>query len=141
AIAVAIDTTQRLTHAETGILEAESTKHQQRTTLINVLLVDDHALMREGIRRLLEFEEDMRIAGEAVDGFDALYKIRRLRPDVVLMDIHMPMIDGIALTRQIVHEFPTMPLIMLTMASEQEQMLQAIRNGARGYLLKTSSSQ
>jgi DNA-binding NarL/FixJ family response regulator len=141
AIAVAIDTTQMLTHAETGTLEAESTMHQQRTTVINVLLVDDHALMREGLRRLLELEEDMRIADEAVNGFDALYKIRRLRPDVVLMDIRMPMIDGIALTRQIVHEFPTMAVIMLTMASEQEQMLQAIRNGARGYLLKTSSSQ
>jgi DNA-binding NarL/FixJ family response regulator len=150
AIAVAINTpaltstmsaTQTLTHSEIGTLEVESTMHQQGTTMINVLLVDDHALMREGLRRLLELEEDMRIIGEAVDGFDALHKIRRLRPDVVLMDIRMPLIDGIALTRQIVHEFPTMAVIMLTMFAEQQQMLQAIKNGARGYLLKTASSQ
>ncbi len=150
AIAVAINTpaltssmsvTQKLTHSEIGTLEVESTMHQQRTTVINVLLVDDHALMREGLRRLLELEEDMCIIGEAVDGFDALHKIRRLRPDVVLMDIRMPLIDGIALTRQIVHEFPTMAVIMLTMSTEQQQMLQAIKNGARGYLLKTASSQ
>src|SRR6266699_7107944 len=108
AIAVAIDTTQMLTHAETGTLEAESTMHQQRTTVINVLLVDDHALMREGLRRLLELEEDMCIIGEAVDGFDALQKIRQLSPEVVLMDISLPLMDGIAVTRQITHEFPTM---------------------------------
>src|SRR5437773_264399 len=107
---------------------AQSTTHQQATAVISVLLVDDHALMREGLRRLLELEQNIRIVGEAVDGFDALSQIRQLRPDVVLMDIRMPIIDGIAVTRQVVHEFSSIAVIMLTMSGEQEQMLQAMKN-------------
>ena len=117
------------------------TPDQQQAAVISVLLVDDHALMREGLRQLLELEEDIRIVGEAVDGFDALQKIRHVRPDVVLMDIRMPMVDGLAVTRQITFEFPSIAVIMLTMYGENTQMLQAMRNGARGYLLKSSSSQ
>ncbi len=115
--------------------------NQKSTTVISVLLVDDHALMREGLHQLLELEEDIRVIGEAVDGFDALYKIRELHPDVVLMDIRMPMIDGIAVTRQVTHEFPDIGVIMLTMSGDPQQMLQAMKNGAKGYLLKSASSQ
>src|SRR6266702_5560903 len=114
--------------------------NQPRTDLISVLLVDDHALMREGLRQLLELEQDLKVVGEAVDGFDALDKIRQLRPEVVLMDISMPIVDGITLTQQITHEFPSVAVIMLTMYRQHEQMLQAMRNGARGYLLKSASS-
>ena len=114
---------------------------QQKTAVINVLLVDDHALMREGLKQLLELEQDLHVVGEAVDGFDALDKIRTLRPDVVLMDIRMPMVDGIAVTRQIAHEFPSIAVIILTMSREHQRVLQAMRNGARGYLLKSASSQ
>lgn len=136
------DVNQTLTQSKTGNVEIKSTStHQQHTAVISVLLVDDHALMREGLRKILELEQDLSIVGEAVDGFDALHKVRRLRPDVVLMDIRMPMIDGIAVTRQLVHEFPPLVVIMLTMSVEQQQMLQAMKNGARGYLLKTASSQ
>lgn len=110
-------------------------------TTIKVLLVDDHALLREGLRQLLELETDIRIAAEAADGFEALSLIRRTRPDVVLMDIHMPVIDGLAVTRQIAQEFPTLPVIMLTMRHEQQQVIQAISCGAKGYLLKSASSQ
>lgn len=113
----------------------------KRTSVISVLLVDDHALMREGLRQLLELEEDIRVIGEAIDGFDALYKIRELRPDVVLMDIRMPMVDGIAVTRQVTHEFPGIAVIMLTMSGDHRSMLQAMKEGARGYLLKSASSQ
>src|SRR6266487_159359 len=105
-----------------------------KTAVISVLLVDDHALMREGLKQLLELEEDMHVVGEAVDGFDALYKIRQLRPEVVLLDIRMPIIDGIAVTRQITHEFPSIAVIILTISPDHQQMLQAMRNGARGYL-------
>ncbi len=113
-----------------------------RTTgLIDVLLVDDHALMREGLRQLLMLEQDMRIVGEAVNGFDALAKVRQLRPAIVLLDIRMPLIDGLAVTRQIAHEFPETSVIILTMYRMQQQMLQAMKNGARGYLLKSASFQ
>jgi DNA-binding NarL/FixJ family response regulator len=110
------------------------------TKMINVLLVDDHALIREGLRRLLELEEDIKVVGESVDGFDAIHKIHQLRPDVVLMDISLPTMDGIAITRQIAHEFPNIGVIMLTMYRQQEQVLQAMKSGAKGYLLKTASA-
>jgi DNA-binding NarL/FixJ family response regulator len=127
------------------VMENGTNNHQDHsglpTKVINVLLVDDHALMREGLRRLLELEEDMNVIGEAVDGFDALNKIRRLHPDVVLMDISLPGMDGISVTRQITHEFPDVAVIMLTMFRQQDQALQAMKSGAKGYLLKSASSQ
>ncbi len=110
------------------------------TDVISVLLVDDHALMREGLRQLLELEQDMNIIGEAVDGFDALHKIRQLRPEVVLMDISLPVLDGIAVTRQVTQEFPTIAVVMLTMYRQQQQVVQAMKSGAKGYLLKSASS-
>lgn len=125
----------------TGNVMPSISPNHKSTTVISVLLVDDHALMREGLHQLLELEEDMHVIGEAVDGFDALYKIRKLQPDVVLMDIRMPMVDGIAVTRQVSQEFPDIAVIMLTMSGDQQQMLQAMKNGARGYLLKSASSQ
>jgi DNA-binding NarL/FixJ family response regulator len=125
----------------TGDVMPSISPNQKSTTVISVLLVDDHALMREGLRQLLELEKDIHVIGEAVDGFDALYKIRKLQPDVVLMDIRMPMVDGIAVTRQVTHEFPGIAVIMLTMTEDHQQMLQAMKNGARGYLLKSASSQ
>lgn len=113
----------------------------RKTAVVNVLLVDDHTLMREGLRQLLELEDDIRIVGEAVDGFDALKQVRKLRPEVVLMDIRMPMLDGIAVTRQLTYEFPSIAVIILTMNREHSQVLQAMKNGAKGYLLKSASSQ
>ncbi len=111
-----------------------------KTDVISVLLVDDHALMREGLRQLLDLEEDIHVVGDAVDGFDALHKIRQLSPEVVLMDIQMPIMDGIALTRQVTCDFPDIAVIMLTMYRQHQQMLQAMKSGARGYLLKSASS-
>lgn len=113
---------------------------EKKSDSISILLVDDHALMREGLRQLLELEQDMHIVGEAADGFDALHKIGQLSPDIVLMDISMPVMDGIAVTRQVTYEFPATAVIMLTMYSQNQQMLQAMKNGARGYLLKSTSS-
>src|SRR5579863_7046672 len=97
--------------------------------------------MREGLRQLLTLEQDMHIVGEAVNGFEALAKVRQLHPAVVLLDIRMPLIDGLAVTRQIAHEFPAIPVIILTMYRTQQQMLQAVKNGVRGYLLKSATSQ
>ena len=120
---------------------SECIKETRATTLIDVLLVDDHALMREGLRQLLTLEPDIRVVGEAVNGFDALAKVHQLRPAIVLLDIRMPLIDGLAVTRQLAREFPATSVIILTMYRTQQQMLQAMKNGARGYLLKSASSQ
>jgi DNA-binding NarL/FixJ family response regulator len=108
---------------------------------ISILLVDDHALMREGLRQLLSLESDLRVIDEAVNGFEAVQKVRQCQPAVVLMDISMPAVDGIAVTQQITREFPAIAVIMLTMHRQDQQVLQAIASGARGYLLKTISSQ
>ncbi len=109
------------------------------TASISVLLVDDHALIREGLRQLFTLEEDIRVVGEAVDGVEALQAVRRLRPDIVLLDVHIPVIDGIAVTRQITQDFPETAVIMLTMHTDKQLMLQAMKHGARGYLLKNTS--
>ncbi|MBV9259066.1 MAG: response regulator transcription factor [Ktedonobacteraceae bacterium] len=114
----------------------EDKKH---TDVISVLLVDDHMLMREGLRQLFSLEQDIRVIGEAVDGVEALQKIRQMRPDVVLMDIHMPGVDGITVTQQVVQEFPEIAVIILSMQQQNQQVLQAVKSGARGYLLKTAS--
>ncbi|HTK10725.1 MAG TPA: response regulator transcription factor [Ktedonobacteraceae bacterium] len=106
---------------------------------IRVLLVDDHALMREGLRQLFERVEDIEVVGEAIDGLEVKTKIRQLHPDVILMDIHMPVINGIAITGQISHEFPEVSVIILSMYHQDQQVLQAMRNGAKGYLLKSAS--
>ncbi len=145
-IAVAIDTlhdTRTFDSAAVETRDAERNKLDERkqTAVISILLVDDHALMREGLRQLLECEDDMRVVAEAVNGLDAMLQVRKLRPDVVLMDISMPVVDGLAVTRQITNEYPEVAVIMLTMFRQQQQVLQAMRNGARGYLLKSASSQ
>lgn len=126
-------------HTTSTSINATAEEHTRRTKA-TVLLVDDHTLLREGLRQLLDQEEDIQVIGEAVDGQDALQKIRQLRPDVVLMDIHLPQVDGITLTRLITQEFPTIAVIMLTMYQQNQQMLQALKSGARGYLLKNSSA-
>lgn len=112
---------------------------KKRTDIISVLLVDDHQLMRQGLRQLFALEQDIQVVGEAVDGPDALQKIRQLRPEVVLMDVHMPGADGIAVTQQAVQEFPAIAVIILSMQQQNQQVLQAVKSGARGYLLKTAS--
>jgi DNA-binding NarL/FixJ family response regulator len=110
------------------------------TDVISVLLVDDHTLFREGLRQLLSWEQDIVIVGEAANGQEALESIEQLRPDVVLMDIHLPGIDGLVLTRQITQQFPFVSIIMLTMYQQSQYMVQAMKNGAQGYLSKSASA-
>jgi DNA-binding NarL/FixJ family response regulator len=118
-----------------------SAEQNRHTTVISVLLVDDHVLLREGLRQLFALEKDIRVVGEAADGLDALHKVRQLYPDVVLMDIRLPIIDGITLTQQITQEMPSIAVIMLTMYQQHQQVVQAMKSGARGYLLKSASAQ
>jgi|SRR3954452_18468046 two-component system, NarL family, response regulator NreC len=103
---------------------------------IQCLVVDDHTLFREGLRRLLEGEPDLVVVGEAGDAAEALAKVRELRPDVVLMDIGMPGMSSFEAARTIEKHFPSTRLIFLTMYEDEEYLLQSLDVGASGYVLK-----
>ena len=103
---------------------------------IHCLLVDDHTLFREGIRRLLDSEPDLTVVGEASNALDALARVRELRPDVVLMDIGMPGMSSFEAARVIEKTFPQTRLLFLTMYEDEEYLLQGLDVGASGYLLK-----
>ena len=107
---------------------------------IRVLLVDDQALFREGLSTLLSVQDDVAVVGEAENGAAALEAIARLKPDVVLMDIRMPVLDGVAATKRITTEFPNCRVIMLTTFDDDEYIFEGLRAGAVGYLLKDVSS-
>lgn len=110
-------------------------------TPIRVMLVDDHALFREGIASLIRSQPDMQVVAEAGDGLEALVMVQNLRPDVILIDINMPGIDGLEATRLITQAVPTSQIVMLTVRDEDARIFEAIRNGAQGYLLKTIRAQ
>lgn len=103
-----------------------------------VLIADDHALLRMAVGSMLGSEADLEIVGEAADGEEALGLCRELRPDMVLMDVSMPGTDGIAATRAIKAEFPKIGVLMLTAHADENLLLEAVRAGAAGYVLKTA---
>lgn len=101
-----------------------------------MLLVDDHELFREGLAGLLAYQDDMQVVGQAANGQQALAKARELMPDVVLMDIDMPVMNGLEATQAIASEMPYTKIVILTVHEEEEKLFQAIKCGAQGYLLK-----
>ena len=103
---------------------------------VRVLIVDDQALVRAGFHMILEAESDLNVVGEAADGREALAEARRLRPDVVLMDVRMPGMDGIEATRQLLATDATAKVVMLTTFDMDEYVYEALRAGASGFLLK-----
>lgn len=103
---------------------------------IRILITDDHPLFRDGLRALLESVEDMQAIGEAATGEEALTEARALQPDIVLMDIKMPGMNGIEATRRILQTSPHIRILVLTMFEDDESVFAAVRAGARGYLLK-----
>ena len=107
---------------------------------IRVLIVDDHAVVRKGLRSFLELDADLKIVGEAADGAAALRMAQASRPDVVLMDLLMPVMDGVAATSAIRHELPDTEVIALTSVLEESLVIQAIQAGAIGYLLKDTDA-
>ncbi len=104
--------------------------------LIRILAADDHALLRKGLAAVINAELDMKLVAEAANGEDAIEKFRAHRPDVVLMDLQMPGLNGIEVTVRILSEFPDARIIVLTTYKGDAQVLRALRAGARAYLLK-----
>ena len=103
---------------------------------IRVLLADDHALFRKGIASILAAERGFEVVGEAGDGLEALERARELMPDVILMDIFMPGVNGLEATRRIKEALPYVKIVMLTVSEEDQNLFEAIKSGAQGYLLK-----
>jgi two-component system response regulator NreC len=106
---------------------------------ISVLLVDDHTIVRKGLRSLLDAEADIEVIGEAEDGREAVEQVGRLRPQVVVMDITMPGLNGLEATRQITERFPQVQVVVLTMHTAEEYIFQILRAGASGYVVKRAA--
>src|SRR5919204_3910925 len=108
---------------------------------ITILLADDHTVVRQGLRALLEAEEDMSVVGEADNGRQAVQMAKHLQPDVIVMDIGMPSLNGLEATRQISRENPKSKVLILSSYSDDEYVQQLTEAGAIGYLIKQTASQ
>jgi DNA-binding NarL/FixJ family response regulator len=107
---------------------------------IKVLIADDHAILRDGLRKLLAEEQDLEVVGEARDGHDALKKAEELKPDVILLDVAMPGLNGIAVAKRLKSAAPNARILILTMHQEEEYVYETLRAGAAGYILKDAAS-
>jgi DNA-binding NarL/FixJ family response regulator len=107
---------------------------------ITVLLVEDHAVVREGLRKLIELENDFEVAGEARTGREAVVQVKKLHPDVVLMDIAMPLLNGLEATRQMVKALPSVKVLILSAHSDDAYVNSANESGAMGFLLKQGTA-
>lgn len=109
--------------------------------MTTVLVVDDHALFRAGMLAVLSAMDDVEVVGEAADGEAALLAVERFRPQVVLMDLRMPGIGGLAATARVVDRYPEVAVVVLTMSEDPDSVFAALRAGARGYLLKEADAE
>ncbi len=107
--------------------------------MIKVLLADDHSIVRAGLRRLVEESEDIAVVAEAADGRETIHKVHKTCPDVVIVDISMPDMDGLEVIGQLRSFYPQLPIIVLTMYEEEQYVVHAIEAGAMGYLTKRSA--
>lgn len=108
--------------------------------MIRLMLVDDHAVLRDGLKNIVGMESDIEVVGEAVNGGEAIGKVEEFMPDVILMDINIPVRNGIEVTGLIKGIYPSIKILILTMYNHEEYFLSAIREGADGYLLKDAPS-
>jgi DNA-binding NarL/FixJ family response regulator len=111
------------------------------TPRVRILIAEDQALVRRGTAVLLSMEPDMEVVGQACDGVEAVAMAEQLRPDVVLMDLHMPRLGGVAATREITRTLPGTQILVLTTLNDDETVFEAVRAGAQGYLLKDVTEQ
>jgi NarL family two-component system response regulator YdfI len=107
--------------------------------MIRVMITDDHLIVREGLRLILETTDTIEVVGEAVDGAECLRLVPELKPDVILMDLQMPRMDGITAIGHLRSDFPDIAIVILTTYNEDDLMIRGLQAGARGYLLKDSS--
>jgi DNA-binding NarL/FixJ family response regulator len=112
-----------------------------RAPRVRILIAEDQALVRRGTTVLLSMEQDMEVVGQACDGIEAVAMAVELRPDVVLMDLHMPRLSGVAATREITRSLPGTQVLVLTTLNDDETVFDAVRAGAHGYLLKDANEQ
>lgn len=110
-------------------------------TRVRLLLADDHRMFRQGLRELLERKTDYEIVGEAATGREVIQQVEALRPDIVLLDIQMPELDGVAVARHLGQTHPEVKIIILTMYRQDQHLFEAIRAGARAYLLKDADAE
>jgi len=123
-----------------GVIVYSDGNRAMTSDKIRLLLVDDQMIIRQGLRSLLEAKPDLEVVGEAENGQQAIAQVEALRPDVVLMDVRMPIMDGVAATRRIHEQFVETKVLVLTTFDDDDYVLQAMRVGARGYLLKDTHS-
>jgi DNA-binding NarL/FixJ family response regulator len=120
-----------------AVMETEtSLERESRSGPTRLAIVDDHQLAREGLRDMLADAPDIEVVGEAANGREALLLCSRLRPDLVLMDVRMPEMDGLAATREIKQRYPEVSVMMVTMHENPDYLLEALKAGAAGYVLK-----
>ena len=104
--------------------------------MTKIAIIDDHQLFREGVKRILEFEKAFQVVAEGDDGSDAVSIVSAHNPDVVIMDINMPQMNGIEATRELTEKFPDTKIIILSIHDDENYVTHALQTGARGYLLK-----
>lgn len=107
---------------------------------IRIVMADDHTMLRQGLKSLLSDEPDFQILGEAGDGLETLKLLERLKPDVLIVDVMMPQMNGLEVTRQVHDRFPEIKIIVLSMHAREAYVLEAIRNGASAYVIKDSQA-